>query len=449
MAVEIIMPQLGLTMTHGTVTKWLKKEGDPVRKGEPVVEIMSDKASFEVEAPADGVLLKIAVPEGEVVPIATVIGYIGQAGEKVDGPQADVFRPEPGRADGELRDEEAKAGGVPPLEEKEEIRGERLFVSPRARRAAREHGLSEEDLRKIAGSGPHGRIREKDVLARVTPLARRVAEAHAVDLSGIRGTDLGGKITRQDVLEKIKEAEKAQDIGEAGPGIPILKVVPLAGVRKIIAERMSQSAFTKPHVTLTTEVDMTEMLSLRKQINDASTDAGVISVTDIIVKVCALALERHPEVNAALEGNEIKLLARINIGIAVATDRGLVVPVVKEANRKALGQISREARDLITRAREGKLKPDELQGGTFTVSNLGMYEIDAFTPIINPLESALLGVGRLVKKPAVREDEITVRTMMILSLSFDHRVLDGAPAAAFLRTVKQVLENPLRLITGV
>lgn len=447
MAVEIIMPQLGLTMTHGTVTRWLKKEGDPVAKGEPVVEILSDKASFEVESPADGILLKILVPEGEVVAIATVIAYVGQEGEEIaaGAEGAAPLDPAAAAAGPAERDKTGPGAG----EKKERDREGRLFISPRARRAAREKGLAEDGLRDVSGSGPRGRITEKDVLTRATPLARKVAEAHGVDLAFVQGTDVGGKVTREDVLRHAGEDRKAGRVQAGGFDVPVLKVVPLEGVRKIIAERMSQSAVTKPHVTLTTEADMTEMLSLRKKINEIDGDGGGVSVTDIVLKVSSMALEKHPEVNATLDGNDIKILAQINVGIAVATDRGLIVPVLREANKKLLGLVSREARDLITRAREGRLKPDDLYGGTFTVSNLGMYEIDAFTPIINPLESAILGVGRMVPKPVVVGGEITVRTMMALSLSFDHRVLDGAPAAAFLRTIKQLLENPLRLITGV
>lgn len=445
MAVELIMPQLGLTMTQGTVTRWIKKEGDPVAKGEPVVEIMSDKASFEVEAPADGILLKVVVNEGDVVPIATVIAYIGQAGESVGAgapavpPAGPGLEAQPSAAGG------AQRGTAPAPEE------DRLLISPRARQAARQEGLTGEDLRRIEGSGPGGRRTEKDVLnyVKATPLAHRVAEAHGVDLAGVQGSDVGGKVTRQDVLRQAGEAAKAGDAPAAVLDNPVVKSIPLEGVRRIIAERMSQSATTKPHVTLTTEVDMNETLALRQRINSSVISGGSISVTDIILKVSALALEKHPEVNATLDGNVIMLLEKVNIGVAVATDRGLVVPVVKEVNRKHLGRISREARDLITRAREGKLMHDEMFGGTFTVSNLGMYEIDAFTPIINPLESAILGVGRMVPKPVVVSGEIVVRSMMVLSLSFDHRVLDGAPAAAFLRTIKQLLENPLQLITGV
>lgn len=444
MAVELIMPQLGLTMIQGTVTRWIKKEGDPVAKGEPVVEILSDKASFDVEAPADGILLKVVVNEGEVVPIATVIAYIGQAGESVGAAAPAVTSPRPGR-EAQSSTGGGAQKGTAALEE------DRLLISPRARQAARQEGLTGEDLRRIEGSGPGARRTEKDVLnyVKATPLARRVAEAHGVDLAGVQGSDVGGKVTRQDVLRQAGEAAKAGETPAAVLDNPVVKNIPLEGVRRIIAERMSQSATTKPHVTLTTEVDMNETLALRKKINSSVMNGGSISVTDIILKVSALALEKYPEVNATLDGNVIRLLEKVNIGVAVATDRGLVVPAVKEVNRKHLGRISREARDLIMRAREGKLKHDEMSGGTFTVSNLGMYEIDAFTPIINPLESAILGVGRMVPKPVVVGGEIVVRTMMVLSLSFDHRVLDGAPAAAFLQIIKQLLENPLQLITGV
>lgn len=453
MAVEVIMPQMGLTMTQGEIIQWLKPEGSVVVKDEPIAEIQSDKATFELEAPADGTIVKVLYGQGETVPIGTVIAFIGAQGEKVDAVLSQQPESEQPKVEQERKNENHTV--LPQLEEERQ----RLFISPRAKRAALQKGLTEQELRKISGTGPNGRIIEKNILdyqpqaqvkVKVTPLASKVAAAHNIDLAGIQGSDLGGKITQKDVLQQIKDVNNWQT---AAPlpvsGVKVEKIIPVDGIRKIIAERMSYSVHTAPHVTLTTEIDMTEMLVLRSQLNTKALNGEKISVTDLIVKVVALALEKHPMVNATFEDGQIKLWADVNIGIAVATEKGLIVPNIKETNRKSLLQVSREAKDLITRAREGKLKPDEMTGGTFTVTNLGMFDIDAFTPIINQPESAILGVGRMLEKPVVRDGQIVIRTMMALSLSFDHRVLDGAPAAEFLKTIKLLLENPLRLLLGV
>lgn len=448
MAQEIIMPQMGLTMTQGKVVRWLKSEGDSVYKGEPVVEIESDKAVFECDSPGDGVLLKIVISEGETVPVATVIGYIGQAGETIsDGILEGKEENEKVTSTWEVKEKGKKESGSREKEGQEE-RG-RILISPRAKRIAQQYGLTEEELYNITDSGPQGRLTERDINSYIeknktkfTPLARKVAEEYGVELLDIQGTGIGGKVIKQDVLDNIRANEK---VIQTTSEMQTLKVIPLEGIRKIVADRMIYSVLTSPHVTLTTEVDMTDMIELRKKINTSVKSDYKVSITDILVKVCALALGKHPEANAYIKNNVINALANVNIGIAVATDRGLLVPVIKEANKKSLGQISIESKDLIQRARNNKLRPDEMTGGTFTITNLGMYGIDVFTPIINPPESAILGVGRMVQKPVVLDGQITIRTMMTLNLSFDHRVIDGAPAAMVLQTIKQIIEKPQNL----
>lgn len=440
MAVKVIMPQLGLTMTEGRIVRWLKNEGAPVEKGDTIVEIMSDKANFEVEAPASGTLIKILAREGAVVPITQTIAYIGEPGEELP----ETEKEEPG---GKLGTSQEQRVWLEQETIQEKLSG-RIFISPRARKTAREKGIPESELNQIQGSGPNGRIMESDMLAwfeetkvKATPLAERIARDRGVDLHQVKGSDTGGKIVSRDVLAHVEGVVREKALGEAKVG----PIIPLEGMRKVIAERMSYSAQTKPHVTLTTEVDMTETVNLRRQLNDNG-GGYKISFTDLLIKVCAVALLKHPRINAVLEDQQIRIVEQINIGVATALENGLVVPVIKNADQKNLKQISQEAKDKIARTRSGRLSLEEMTGGTFTISNLGMYDIDAFTPIINPPESAILGVGRLVKKPMVYKDEITIRTMMFLSLSFDHRVFDGAPAAEFLKEVKELLEKPYKII---
>ncbi|MHB1042598.1 MAG: 2-oxo acid dehydrogenase subunit E2 [Eubacteriales bacterium] len=449
MAVEVLMPQLGLTMTAGTISRWLKKVGDCVEKGEPLLEVMTDKANMEVESPASGVLLKVLAQEGLTVPITEIIAYIGEQGEETGD------APAPAGAGS------TPAGGEEPRKQTpaltpERDKGDRNFTSPRARRAARELGVS---LAGLAGSGPGGRIVERDVVARagvqqngaekagavrLTPLAKKVAESCGIAAAELTGIKAGGRVTREDVLalhgRKTAAAEEAP--------AQVITTIPFSGIRKLIADKMSLSVHTAAQVTLTTEVDMTETVRMREQLlpEIEKTGGSRISYTDILVKVAARALSEFPRLNATLRGDCIELVRAINVGVAVAAENGLMVPVVHRADALSLKEICARTKDLVDRARRGKLRPDDMQGGTFTVSNLGMYEIDAFTPIINSPEAAILGVGRMVQKPVVVRGEIAVRWMMYLSLTFDHRLVDGAPAAEFLRRVKRLLENPYTLL---
>jgi pyruvate dehydrogenase E2 component (dihydrolipoamide acetyltransferase) len=297
-------------------------------------------------------------------------------------------------------------------------------------------------------------VREKAVVAEegagkkhiASPRARRVAEEKGVDLSQVVASSPSGRIVEADVLKFLAQVPPSPPqpsppaplppVGEGGE-----EIIPLIGIRKLIAERMSESAHTTARVTLTTEADATRLAEMRAAINERRTDVK-ISFTDLFVKIVAAALKQHPQLNSTLATNEIRVHANINMGIAVDTERGLMVPVIRDADRKALAEISRELRDLSERARTSKILPDELRGGTFTITNLGPAEIDAFTPIINPGETAILGIGRIVLKPAAYQGQIALRQMVALSLSFDHRVVDGAPAARFLQTIKAFVEEP-------
>jgi pyruvate dehydrogenase E2 component (dihydrolipoamide acetyltransferase) len=462
MATEVILPKLGQTMEEGTIVEWFKKEGDPVKQGEALFTVESDKATLESESPARGFLLKILVPAGVAVPVLTPVAIIartmdedisawGAAGSTEAGPQV---------AEVQARLEVVGVGAKPgtPV-----TREGRIFASPRARIRANELGL---DLALLQGSGPNGRIVERDVLAyvesqpRATPVARKVAAEQGVDLATVVGTGVGAKITRADVeaaAERARPAPVAAPAPAAAapaampfklPPAEVASTVPVSGLRAIIAERMSASAQTTARVTLITEVDATALVELRTQLKaEVTAEWGFApGYTDLLALVVARALREYPYMNARLNGDAIELLAHVNLGMAVDAERGLLVPVIHDADRMGLRELGTRFRDLVGRAREGKSLPDELSGGTFTITNLGMYEVDAFTPVINPPELAILGLGRIVARPAVREGEVVVRRMMTLSMTFDHRLVDGAPAARFLQRIKRLIESPYLLL---
>jgi pyruvate dehydrogenase E2 component (dihydrolipoamide acetyltransferase) len=394
---EVILPKLGQTMEEGTIVEWLKQEGEPVQRGEVLFMVETDKATLEVEASARGFLRKILVPVGETVPVLTVVALITKTLDE------DLSAYEP-----QFRVAEA---AQPATSEPETLKPEpRVFASPRARRLAREKGV---DLALVTGSGPDGRIVERDVTAYLEALPRAIPSAPA-------------------------PARAAKAVAE----------VPMSGVRAVIAQRMHESHQTTAPVTLTTEADATAFVELRERLKASlAAELGFnIGYNDLFIKLVAHALRQFLYMNARLEGEVIRQLREIHVALAVDTDRGLLVPVVRSADRKGVAEIAREVRELVERARTGKALPDELSGSTFTITNLGMHEINAFTPIINLPETAILGVGRIKARPAVVEGELCVRRTMWLSLTFDHRLVDGAPAARFLQRIKQLVENPVLLL---
>lgn len=431
MATAVIMPMLGLTMEKGAVAEWLKQEGDAVQKDEPLFTVEMDKGIVEVPAPASGVLLRLSVPVGQTVPVKTVIAQIGTPGEAI--PEADAV------AATETRSTRTAAEPMVATPE----RGERLFASPRARMRARERGIA---IAEVPGSGPYGRIVEEDVLAfaptaeRVagaTPLARRLAAEHGLRIEDITGSGPGGRVTQEDV----QQAASRQSPGE---------VSALTRIRRITAERMAASTRTVARVTLQLEADLTEAAKLRTQLAPEFARLGVDKLPwdAILAKASGLALLAHPAVNAQwVEGHGIRLNPAAHVGIAVAREpEGLVVPVLRDAHCRSLRQLAADLLELAEKGRNNRLSPAEMQGGTFSITNLGAYRIDAFTPIVNPPETAILGVGRIAEKPAVIEHRLEVRLLCTLSLSFDHRVVDGAPAAAFLRRLAELLERPYALL---
>jgi pyruvate dehydrogenase E2 component (dihydrolipoamide acetyltransferase) len=435
-------------MEEGTITKWLKNEGDSVEKGEPLVEVMTDKANMEVESPASGLLRKIIAEEGSVVPVKDLIAVIGSADEPIDG-----LLPTEASAPAASASAAATAAPVPisatqvgPVAESAEGR---LFASPRAKKLAAEHGI---DINLLAGkgTGPEGRIVEQDVLAfsmtvepiataKATSLAGKIASDMGLDIASVPGSGPRGKVTRDDVLSVATRKVSRPSIGRS---------IPLAGMRKIIADNISRSIRTAPHVTLISEVDMTACSTMREQLlPEFEKRYGVrLTVTGIIVKAAAMAILDHPIINSSLLEDSIVIHDEVNIGVAAAVDGGLVVPVIRDADKKPLYQIAEELSALAAKARAGSLALDEMQGGTFTISNLASCGVDSFNPIINPPESAILGVCRSAQKPVVVNGQVTIRLMMNLCLSFDHRVMDGAPAGAYLSRVKELLEQPYLLL---
>jgi len=416
MATTVVMEALSPTMEEGRVVKWNKREGDPVKSGETLAEVETDKAVMELVARADGSLIKIVVPEGQTVPVGNVVAYIGTAGEKVDGSgtaPAAVSPPLPAPAASvPAAKAAAPAGERPPAPGP--TTADRIKASPLARRIARETGV---DLRSVVGSGPGGRVIKKDVESREPGAVRPAAP------------------------------------GASGPGSVRLTVagsayedVPLTQIRKTIAKRLAASIGPVPHFFLTTEVDMERAAEAREAINRQLGDRGKISFNDIVIKATALALAKHRACNAWFQDDHIRYWNDVHVGMAVAVEDGLITPVIRNADLKSLLAIGQEARGLAQKARNRKLLPDEYTGATFSISNLGMFDIDQFTAVINPPEAGILAVGSIAPKAVVEDGKIEARRRLRLTMSCDHRVIDGATGADFLKTLKQMLENPLAMV---
>ena len=421
---KMIMPTLGLDMEGAIIQKWLKAEGESIAKDEPLVLVETDKATTEITAPAGGVLKRIVQPEGATVPVTQTIALIesSEPGETPDTPETEPNGKETAAVAAEsatlaaaaLAAESATPAAAPPPQRPDTGM---LRASPAARRSARDLGV---DLSQVQGTGPGGRIQGEDV--------RRFAEAIRLRPGAGQVASLPGMAAAEGDL----------------PG----RLVPLGRKRRLTAERMSLSARTVARLTMNVEVDATEMIRLRGRllpVYEARTGVR-LSYNDVLVKVVATALAGHPYLNARWIDQGILLVEPVNVGVAVAVEDGLVVPVVRDAAHKKLEEISVELNHLIGRAQEDRLRLEEITGGTFTITNLGMFGVESFTPIVNPPETAILGVGAMVEKPVGRDGQVVLRPTMTLSLSFDHRIVDGAPAAQFLQRVKQLLEEPYLLL---
>jgi pyruvate dehydrogenase E2 component (dihydrolipoamide acetyltransferase) len=451
MAIKVILPMLGQTMEEGTITQWFKQEGDKVEKDEALFEVLTDKVNLEVEAPESGILRKIIAKVDDTVPIMAPVAIIGTADEPIDALLAEEAS-EPAAVEETVDITMQSAPALSIETPAESVSPSKTFISPRARMLAHEHEINI-DLLTGLGTGPGGRIVEKDVQVyidsnsvKATPLAASIANVEGVDLRGIDGTGAGGRVTKGDVLQMVAPAAPAPAAVSAGIEA---RSIPYTGMRKIVADNVAKSAQTAPHVTLTLEVDMTEAVKVRTQVvGEFEKKYGSrLTYTDMIIKAAATAILEHPMVNSSIQGSEIKIFPDVNVGLAASLeDKGLIVPVIKNADRMSLAGISLEAKRLVAKARGEGLGTEDISGGTFTITNLGAFGIDVFDPIIVTGQAAILGVCRIAEKPVVVNGEIAVRSMMNLCLSFDHRILDGVPAAKFLASVKALLESPWQLV---
>ena len=412
MAYEVLMPQLGLTMEEGTVSQWVKHEGDAVKAGDVLLEITTDKLTNEVTSEHDGVLLKIVAQEGEDIPVKGLLCYVGQPGEAVgDAPAAPASAPAAAAAPAAAP---AHAAAPAPAAD-----GRRIRISPLARKTAAKLGV---DVTKLTGSGPSGRIRQQDVLAAANAPAAAAPAAVAAPAPAAKPAGKTGlELMEGDTVSK------------------------LAGMRKVVAQRMLQSHTEIPPVTQNTKVDVTELMKFRKML--MAETGNKYSVNDLILKATAKCLRQHPEVLVSLDGDQVIQRAHVNLGMAVALDAGLIVPVIRDADRLGLDALSAAAKDLASRAKNNKLTPDEYKGSTFSVSNLGMFGIETFTPIVNQPDAAILGVCA-VQDELVMDDEgnISKHQVMRLSFTYDHRLIDGAVAAKFVMALRDLLEKPMSII---
>jgi pyruvate dehydrogenase E2 component (dihydrolipoamide acetyltransferase) len=441
MAETISMPKLGFDMAEGTLVRWVKNEGEAINKGDVLAEIETDKATVEVESSASGVVLKHLVDQGAVVPVSTPIAVVGEEGEEVsDQPSADSGQQAAPAEAAEEAVPEAKKEESAPDEKTEE-----QLSKPEPARAKQEEAAPK-------AATTDGRIK-------ASPLARRMAEEEKVDLGNIQGTGPGGRIVRRDIEEALEEGPAAaapKEPAEKAPAmspIPVFSAEPredetvqLTRLRQAIARRMTESTTTVPHFFVTHEYKMNALLDLRKQINEYLPDSEKISVNDFILKAVALALRQFPNLNASFGGDKVTRHGAVNVGVAVAVEGGLLTVVSKNTDQKPLRQISAEVKGMVARVREGKVKPDDIEGSTFSVSNMGMFDVEHFIAIINPPEAAILAVGSAMEVPVVENGEIRPGWRMKATLSVDHRVSDGAEGARFMQALAEFLENPVRML---
>jgi pyruvate dehydrogenase E2 component (dihydrolipoamide acetyltransferase) len=479
-AVEVYIPKYGQTVEEVKIVQWLVEDGATVKKGQEILEIETDKTTFFVESEGAGVVHMGPYKAGDTVPVLEVVAVIGKPEDKFvahkvgEAASENAGAPE-GGSEG-LGEAEGSSPSEPTSATSETSVAKEVFASPRARKLAQSRGV---DVTQVTPTGGGGvRVAERDVLAylaaapKATPLAEKLAAETGVDLRKVTGTGPGGRITREDVLaaktgvaaEAAESAEAAKQVSEVAPpavSVPsapsaakeaeVAERIPLKGVRAIIADRMGTSVHTTARVTLVSEVDATEFVAMRERLKaKVSEDWGFApGYNDLLALIVAKALRKFAYMNARLAPDAVELLAHVNMGMAVDTEKGLLVPVIRDADTKSLREFGSAFRELVDRARKGRSLPDDLGGGTFTITNLGMYDIDAFTPVINLPEAAILGVGRITPKWVYRPESPNapvLRQMLTLSLVFDHRLVDGAPAARFLQWIKGVIEEPYLLV---
>ena len=444
-----VMPKMGDTMEEGKILRWIKHEGDAVQKGEALAEIETEKVNIEAEAFASGVLRKILAQEGETVPVGAPIALIGAADEPLPDEakagksektatadqQANVNGATPTPAATRATGAAVAEPGVAPAETTANDGG-RVFISPLARHIAAEHNL---DVTRIHGTGPGGRIIRDDVQAYLANPEAATQTAQTAQAQPAPQVTQPAPAPAQPAVSPVPAAAPGEDV----------RAQPLSAIRKTIAKRLQQSMQAAPHFYVTVAIETNQLAAMRASINEYG--AGLpnpvkVSYNDLIVKAVAVALAHMPEVNVSFDGEQLLFKSHINVGVAVAMESGLIVPVIRDADKRGVLDIAQESRRLADAARSGKLKPEEFSGGTFTVSNLGMYDVEEFTAVINPPESAILAVGSIVPMPVVREGQVVVRDIMKVTLSVDHRALDGAIAARFLKELKRLLEQPMGML---
>jgi pyruvate dehydrogenase E2 component (dihydrolipoyllysine-residue acetyltransferase) len=432
MAIEVQLPALSPTMKEGKIVKWLKKEGDSVSSGEAIAEVETDKSNLEVEAFDDGVLLKILLPEGETGAVGAPIAVIGAKGEKVETkPAAPASKP----------------AAAPPAPAAAPARKERPQPEERAQRGGPAQVVPIRRTEEPASAAPDdGRLR-------ASPLAKRMAREEGLDLAGVQGSGPSGRIVKRDIEAAIGQGQAAAAAPAQAPRpvpavVPVFgrrepEVLPISGMRKIIAQRMAEVKPGVPHFYVAVDIDMEEAVKIREQAKAAEVK---ISINDLIVKAAAMALRRQPKVNVSLQGDRLLQYHTADVGIAVAIEDGLITPVIRDADQKALGTIAAEARELAERARHRALKPEEYSGGSITVSNLGMFGVDSFIAVINPPQASIVAVGAVADRAVVRDGKVVVRKTMSATFSGDHRIVDGALGAQYLQELKLLLEQPTRLL---
>lgn len=452
MASVIIMPKQGLLMEEGTIERWLVQEGETCTEGEPLFEMETDKLTITMDSTATGTLLKILHPEGDVVPITEPIAIVGEPGEDISALLSNDVTEVPEEPQPEQVAPELKT--MPDVVQREP--GTPVQASPRAKLRAEEQGIA---IEEVPGSGPDGFVIERDIKAyaasqpAVTPLAEKVASAQGISLDNIVGSGPNGKITTADLPGAAPAKPIAPtEVAETKPDVEVqtrgTRTERMSGMRKAIMKNMLASKSTNAQTSHRMKIDMTQAIEIRKQYKELGIK---ISYNDIIVRACAKALQDMPIVNASVDGNTIVYHDYVNVGTAVSVPGGLIVPVIRDADIVGLTGISEQSAQLIAKARDGKLTDQDYHGGTFTVSSLGMFDLDDFVAIINPPESAILAVGKISKTPVVEtnaegEDEIVIKSICAVCLSYDHRIIDGAEAAKFLQKVKNYLQNPILLI---
>ncbi len=438
MAMPILMPALSPTMKEGKLTKWLKKEGDKISSGEAVAEVETDKSNLEVEAYEDGYLLKIVVPENESAPIGAPIAYMGEKGEKVEAP---AQQPKP------LAAAPVPVGPAP------------AAAAPRPSTpapAAAQKTSSPGPAAPRPQAGPaqvvpfrrEGDRRAEEGRLRASPLAKRMAEERGLDLAALQGSGPQGRIIKRDIEEALTQGPAAPRLAPS-LGVPLSverrepQGVPISSMRRVIAQRLADVKPGVPHFYLTVDIEMDAALQIREE---AKALDSKVSVNDIVVKAAAIALRRMPKMNVSLQGDQQLQYQNVDVGIAVAIEEGLITPIIQDADQKGLAAISAEARDLAERARKRALKPQEYTGGSITISNLGMFGVDSFVAVINPPQASIVAVGQVAEKAVVRNGQVVVRKIMTTTLSGDHRIIDGALGAEYLRELKGLLEHPMRLL---